>query len=734
MRQVAKRLGDGRLELTEVPDPGGEPGSVKVRVEASLLSAGTERATLDVARKNLIAKAKARPEQARQVIDRARKEGVRSTVELVRQRLAELSPLGYSAAGIAVEVGERVRGITAGQRVAIGGGGEANHAEIDVVPQLLCAPVPDGVSAEEGAFATVGAIAMHGFRRGEVGVGGTVAVIGLGLVGQLTTQIALAAGTRVLGIDLQQDLLDRAASAGAETSLRSELGDRWNGTADAVLICASAPDSDDPIRLAAQLARDRAPIVVVGDVQLDLPRPLFFDGEHDLRLSRSYGPGRYDASYELHGVDYPIGYVRWTEQRNMEAFLWLVAEGKVRPRELISHRFGFGDAEKAFAVLTGDEPSDDRVVGIVLEYGDQGRAGADEGSSGATVGAAGRGGASVRTPPEPSSAPAWVGSGNGRFGLLGAGKFASGVLIPGLTRAGLKPAVIASNSGLSAKDLQGRFDFEEAVEGEAEIIGRDDVDLVVIATQHDSHGRLAAAALEAGQAVYVEKPLALNEEELAEVAAAQRKTGAPLFVGFNRRYAPLALELKKLSGPKVMDFRVNAGPLPVNHWTNDPERGGGRLLGEGCHFVDFLCDHAGSDPVLVSARGFPSDSALPLVSTDNFSLQISFADGSVGTVAYTADAPTGPGKERFSTSSPGAYGEIEDFAKGSIWHGAARTRLGGRSQDKGFAAQYELLARVMRGEAEAPDADSFLLSSLATLAAVRSLRSGRPEPVVAVDG
>ena len=367
MRQVARRLRDGRLELVEVPDPAVSAGSVAVRVEASLISAGTERATLEVARQGLVGKARSRPDQVKQVVDRVKEDGVRATYELVRRRLDELGPLGYSAAGVAIEVGAEVRGIRPGDRVAIAGGGAANHAERDVVPQLLCAQVPEAIDAEYACFATLGAVALHGFRRSEAVVGSRVAIIGLGLIGQLTARIAVASGCRVFGIDFDQNLGALAVGAGAEFAHRDEVDHDglWAGRADAVLICASAPDSGDPVRLAAGLARDRAPIVVVGDVKLDIPRGPYYEGEHDLRLSRSYGPGRYDPNFEFHGTDYPIGYVRWTAQRNMEAFLELVASGLLDPEPLITHRFPIDRAEAAFKLLADHEV--DRPVGIVLE-------------------------------------------------------------------------------------------------------------------------------------------------------------------------------------------------------------------------------------------------------------------------------------------------------------------------------------------------------------------------------
>ena len=694
MRQVARRLKDGRLELIEVPEPSPGPGTVLVAVHASVISAGTERATLEVARKGLLAKARARPDQAREVIERARREGVRSTVALVRQRLAELGPLGYSAAGEVVEAAPDVRGVRGGDRVAIAGAGIANHAELDVVPSLLTAPVPEGVSFQQAAFATLGAIAMHGFRRGEAGVGSTVAVIGLGLIGQLAVRIARAAGCRVLGVDLAPERLEAAASAGAEVALRDELGERWAGSADAVLICASA-SSDDPIRLAAGLARDRAPVVVVGDVPMEVPRAPYYEKELDLRLSRSYGPGRYDPDYELHGVDYPVGYVRWTERRNMEAFLDLVADGRFDPVELVSDRFAFDEAERAFEALTKG-----RGLAILLDYEREGDA---LGPTPARV-------AAPRPRPRTSGAPG--------FGLIGAGSFATSTVVPGLLGAGLAPRLVSSSGGLSAAGAARQFGFEGAVADPAEVIADQETELVAIATRHDSHAELAAQALASGKAVYVEKPLALDWDGLARV------------VGFNRRHSPHSEALRRLAGPRLMSFRVNAGRLPPGDWLNDPARGGGRLRGEGCHFVDFLCDQAGCDPVEVVARGFASDPELPLAAADNFGLQLGFSDGSVGSLSYAADAPTAAGKERFETSTPGGFGVIEDFRDGVVWDGGRRRRIGGRRQDKGFDAQYAAIARIARGEGEPPSPETFYLSTLATLAALRSLETGRPESVV----
>ena len=707
MRQVARRLKDGALELVEVAEPELAPGFALVRVESSVISAGTERATLAAAEKGLIGKARARPDQARQVLERISRDGVRATVELVRQRLDELGPLGYSAAGTVLQAGAATTGISPGDRVAIAGGSFANHAELDVVPSLLCAAVPRGVSIDDAAFTTLGAIAMQGFRRSGAEVGSTVIVLGLGLVGQLAVRIALAAGCTVRGVDLDPRMIALAESAGARAWSRQGCEPELRASADAVLICASTTD-DDPIRLAAEVARDRAPVVVVGDVRMNVPRAPFYEKELDLRLSRSYGPGRYDPEYELHGHDYPAGYVRWTERRNMESFLGLVASGRIRPAELVTHRFAIGEVKRAYEALKSERP-----VAIVLTYGPPGTEPSAD-----------------LAPISRSEGGRWRGGGGQRFGLIGAGSFATSKMIPGLVAAGLEPARVVSAAGLSAESARRRFGFESAGAGPESVLDAGDLDLIAIVTPHNSHAAFVVEALQRDIAVYVEKPLALDWEQLAAISAALRASAAPLFVGFNRRFAPTARELRPLPGPRLMSFRVNAGPLSPEHWTNDLEIGGGRLKGEGCHFVDFLCDQAQADPTIVTASGFVSDPALPLAATDNFNLHIQFSDGSAGTVAYAADAPPGPGKERFEMTGPGVYAFIDDFRTATIWRGRKKVSAGSRKQDKGFTGQFELIRKVLAGEAPAPAPEGYLLSTMATLAAARSLETGVGEPVV----
>ena len=710
---MARRLKDGRLEVVAVPEPAPVPGMVAVRIEASVISAGTERATLDVARKSLIGKARARPDQARQALDRMRRDGVRATFDLVRQRLEELGPLGYSACGTIIEADPWARDLRPGDRVAIAGAGAANHADVDVVPSLLCARVPAGVSSSDAAFATLGAIAMNGFRRAEVAVGSTVAVIGLGVIGQLAVRIALSAGCRVNAIDLDPELVALAERGGARGVVRSDLSEAGiDDSADAVLICAAA-DTNDPIETSARLSRDRGTVVMVGATRMDVPRGPFYDKELDLRLSRSYGPGRYDRDYERWGLDYPIGYVRWTQQRNMQSFLELVADGKIDVGQIVTHRFPFEQAEAAFAALDTERP----LVGLVLEY---------DRPSDSGVGTNGR-------PPVDRTAarPAGPRTRSPRFALVGAGNFATGTIVPRLIAAGMRPAAVVSASGLSAESARERFGFERALARPEQAIESDDVDLVVIATRHDSHAGLVELSLAAGRPTYVEKPLAIDAAGLDRVRLALATAEAPLWVGFNRRFSPHTEAVtSRTRGPRLMSFRVNAGPLPRGHWLNDPREGGGRLIGEGCHFIDYLCHVAGSDPVSVTARGFTSQPDLPIAATDNFVVQVSFADGSAGTVTYAADAPTGPGKERFEASGAGAHAVIDDFKQTTVWRGTGKRTIGGRRQDKGFDGQFKNVAKVLSGEAPAPAPEGYLLSMLATLAAERSLATGQAQPVV----
>jgi predicted dehydrogenase/threonine dehydrogenase-like Zn-dependent dehydrogenase len=704
VKQVAQRSRDGRISVVDAPVPSLLPGWLLVANHASLISAGTERAKLELGARNLAQKARARPDLLRKVVDRARAEGIGAALAAAKDRLDALTPLGYSSAGIVMRLGVGVEGITTGDRVACGGGDFATHAEVIAVPRNLVAAVPEGVPLESAAYATVGAIALHGVRRAEAQLGERVGVIGLGLVGQLAVRILVAAGCNVVGVDLDPKAVTLAAAGGARAFERERDGlenavlDATDGLGlDSVLVCA-ASTSPDPVRLASELARERGRVVIVGDVPIEADRALFYEKELELRLSRSYGPGRYDRDYEERGRDLPPAYVRWTEQRNMQAFLELVASGAVDPSPLTTHRFRIEEAERAYALLTEGEQ---RPFGILLEYAYEERP----------------------APPSPHGVRAG-GAGTVRIGLVGAGSFARATLLPALRDAGAELAAVASASGLSATDVAARFGFERAAGSADEIFADNSIDAVVIATRHASHASLTASALRADKAVLVEKPLAVDRKGLAEVEDALIPDSL-LMVGFNRRFAPLAvrlrLELEGVASPTLL-ARVNAGPLPADHWAHDPEEGGGRLIGEGCHFVDLLSYLAGARAVTVHALAVPHPQR-PLECSDEVVATLRFANGAVGTLVYSGGGDQRLPKERIEAFGGGLAAVLDDFRRLELYRRGKRhvTKL---RYDKGHKHEVARFLQAVRGEADAPAVGIYLESTRATLALAESLRDG----------
>ncbi len=702
MKQVTQRLRNGRIEVTEVPAPVLRPEGVLVDVRASLLSAGTERSTIEAGRKGLIGKARARPEQTRAALDRARREGVRSTVEVVRSRLDQPSALGYSSAGVVLSVGELVSELRPGDRVACAGGGHAVHAECNYVPGNLCVPLPGRVSFEAGAFATIGSIAMHGVRQAEIQLGERVAVIGLGLVGQLTCRLLSAAGCHVVGIDLSQELVELARGAGASAAYRRAELDPGSPPAmlrdcDAVILTA-ATETDDPVALAGSIARDRARVVAVGDVGMNLPRASFYGKELELRLSRSYGPGRYDRDYEERGLDYPIGYVRWTERRNMAAFVELLDTGRLAIDDLITARMAIEDAAEAYELLMTTEPT---PLGIVLTY--------------------------PPGPPEPvtpvphvrrRAAPLRA---RPAIGVVGAGSFAQRFLIPGLRDAGFDLAMVASADGLSAAGTAERFGFGEAVSPD-QLVESGDLDAVAIASRHGSHAQYATAALSGGKAVFVEKPPALTMDQLDELRRAA--SGAVLQVGFNRRFAPLAIALRDYIAPSgsplELLYRVAAGRLATDHWLNDPDDGGGRLLGEGCHFVDFACWLAGELPDQIQAS-VPAPTG-KLAASQRFAITLTFANESIATILYGSESAAGVGKELVEIHCAGRSATLNDFRRLDLY-GRGRTQtVRNRGGDKGHSAQLHAFRRSLEGHGPPPCPDP-LDAMEVTLRAFEAIRT-----------
>ncbi len=725
MRQVAQKQADGRLEVVDVPRPVVRDGGVLVRTAYSLISAGTERSAVEVARKSLVGKAKARPDQVKQVLDSVRSAGLSETYQRVRSRLDQLSPLGYSSAGIVVEAGAGAEGFGVGDRVACAGGGYATHADYTFIPKNLCVPAGD-VPLDEAAFGTVGAIALQGVRQADVRVGESVAVIGLGLIGLLTVQILKAAGCRVLGVEPDEERAALARSLGCDGTTAPGEGAvdqaaELSGGAgvDAALITA-ATSSSGPVSMAGRLCRDRGTVVMVGATGMEVPRSIYYDKELDFRLSRSYGPGRYDPSYEEKGQDYPIGYVRWTEGRNIAAFVDLVGQGRIQLRPLITHTFPIDRAADAYDLITeGTEPH----IAVVLDYGlDEAEAGA--GPARIVIGEAGtEAGTGVRK------------DGVG-IGLVGAGSFATGVLIPALAAAdGARLEGVASASGLSARSAAENHGFRYAASDAAALLEDDAVDALVVATRHDSHAELVVAALEARKPVFVEKPLAVDEEGLSAILeAAAEVDAAAVMVGFNRRFAPTTTALKDhfrdVVEPLALHYRVNAGFLPETHWLHDPELGGGRIVGEGCHFVDLLMYLAASRPVEVYARALPDGGRYR---QDNVAVQIRFANGSLGTLQYLANGDKRMPKERLEVSGGGAMGILDDYKRLTLARGGDIQKEGRgplAKQDKGHRAEIAAFVDAVRSGASLPiSLGEAALVTATTFRILDSLRSGQPEPV-----
>lgn len=728
MKQVVQNLRTGETTVIETPVPAPAPGSALVRVVASLVSAGTERMLVEFAEKSLVSKARSRPDLARQVIDKARREGLLSTLDSAFNRLDQPMQLGYSSAGTIVALGENLSGFQVGQRVACAGGGYAVHAEFNNVPKNLLAPLPEAVDFEAAAFTTLGAIALHGFRLAAPGLGEHVAIIGLGLLGLLAAGIARAAGCHVLGIDLDPGRVALATKMGASPAvLRSEAESaaisfsRGRGC-DVVLICADTPASD-PVELAGTIARDRARIVAVGAVGLELPRKVYYEKELSFINSRSYGPGRYDHSYEERGQDYPIGYVRWTEGRNMEAFVDLLASGRLDVKPLITHRFPIEAAPKAYKLITGKQK--EPFLGVLLTYPAQ--PDDEKPSVGRDHVLAVPASGDIATQPSV------------RLGVLGAGNFASAVLLPVIRDLPhLELVGIASARGLTAQHTASRYGFRYATAQESEILNDGQVNTIAILTRHDLHARQILAGLRAGKNVFCEKPLAIRVDELDEIFAllstpdvhsssATSRQLPLLTVGFNRRFAPLATKMKAFmdgrSEPLVAQYRVNAGYLPPDHWLHDPKVGGGRIIGEGCHFVDFLTFLVGEPPQEVSAVALPD---IGRYREDNIVLTLRFGDGSIGVVQYLANGDRSLPKERVEVFSSGRAAILEDFRALELFREGHRDSVRSRlRQDKGHRSEWEAFIRsILEGEPPPiPYAELYGVTR-ACFAVVEALRTG----------
>jgi len=683
-----------------------------VDTSVSLISAGTERTIIQLARKNLVDKARERPDLVAKVIDKARREGVLSALSAVRSRLDSPIPLGYSLAGRVREVGKGVDDFARGDRVACAGAVVANHAEVNVVPRNLAVHVPDEVSDEEAAFVTVGAIALHGVRLARPALGEVVAVIGLGLIGQIAVELLSSHGCDVVAIDIDGAKVEKALSRGASAGARLGTDDaievvrsatRGRGV-DSVVIAASSSNAE-PLKLAGEIARDRARISVVGLMPLEIPRKPYYEKELEVIVSRSYGPGRYDPEYEERGHDYPIGYVRWAEHRNFEAVLHAIATHRLDVKSLITHRFSFERALDAYELIAGAHP--EPHYGVLLAY-PQG-APAIESTSRPVP----------RLPPEGDTLGVAV---------VGTGSFATGVLLPALKdTSSVRIVRTVSGRGLSARHAAEKFGADGVAATMDEALELPEVHAVVIATRHESHASLAARALGAGRDVFVEKPAALDEMQLSALGDAVNSSKARLLVGFNRRFSPFARRVSEAfsrrSAGLVMTARILAGRLPAGSWVTDAKVGGGRVVGEACHFVDLFSFWAGAPPVRVSAHAIGPDCGWDR--GDNLVIALSFADGSVGNIAYSAMGDASVGKERYEVACEGTVAVIEDFramhvtsrGKTKTW----RTLRG----DKGHAAEMAAFVDACLHDRPSPIAwESIEATTRATFAIERAWREG----------
>jgi predicted dehydrogenase/threonine dehydrogenase-like Zn-dependent dehydrogenase len=719
MKQIAQYQ-DGRLELQEVPMPTPPAGGVLVRTTHSVISAGTEKMKVAQARMNLLQKAWARPDQVRKVIDTARNLGWRSALEKVRNRLETPTPLGYSAAGIVVEIDKANTRLRVGDRVACAGAECAFHAEYLAVPDMLVASVPDRVENWQAAYTTICAIALHAVRQTEPQVGDRVLVVGQGLVGLLVTNMLAVAGARVMAVDVQASRRPICERMGAEKvvipgqqGLSDEVRD-WTQAygVDAAVIC-TASQSSAPVEQAAQVLRDRGRLVSVGITGMELPWKIFYEKELDVRFSRSYGPGRYDPTYEWAACDYPIAYVRWTEQRNFDACLHLMAQNRINLDAITTRYAPLLDAPKVYEDLLVEGSTD---IGVVIEYP----------VDGPDRSVRARAATALDTGPAAAPPVAGLAQPVTRLDVIGAGNFARTMLLPHL-KDRIPFGTVVNQTALSANHVKTKFGFRRATTDHFEALATGESEAVLIATRHQMHAPLVQAALLANRHVFVEKPLCLSRAELADIDAALLQSQGSLQVGFNRRFAPASVELKRRlatsPGPKSATYRVLPGRLDAQHWYGNYMESGGRVIGEVCHFLDYFCFLFDSRPVRITGQPIcPLGGRLPF--PDSVATQVEFADGSCGQLIYSAEGDPGFPKESLTLVGSGLVAELTNFQRLVVYSGRRRKKLSYSS--KGHAEQMEAWATFLAGRADHPlPYDQSRTSTLLTFAALDSIREGR---------
>ena len=710
MKQIIQSARSGKLEVKNVPAPRADKGEILVRTHASLISAGTERMVVNFAKKSLVSKAKARPDLVTKVLNKAKNDGIKPTISAVMAKLDSPIPLGYSAAGTIISVGPELEGsFQVGQRVAMAGAGIANHSEINAVPANLAVPIPHDVTDDEAAFGTMGAIALHAIRNLDSKLGEVVAIFGAGIIGQIATQLLSLSGVRVIVLDYDETRLDLAQKLGAEKCYNLEAGDINTNIinltkgigCDGILI-AAATDSNEPFTIAADIARDRARVCLVGMSGTAFPYAEFMKKELSIIVSRSYGPGRYDQDYEERGIKYPIGFIRWTETENLAEIMRLLSpssKNRLNLSPLITHHFNINQADDAYKMIIKKAVPH---LAVILHYPE-----------------------TIDQIPTKIS-PSKIISNGCVLGVIGAGNFARSTLLPELKKiSNISLNTIVTKSGASANFAQNNFGFETAATNEAAIMDNKEINAVLIATRHDSHAELTIRALSKGKAVLVEKPLGLTKEELSSVKEARENSNSFIQVGFNRRFAPLTKKicdiLRELEGPRFMVFRINAGNSPPDNWIHNPKEGGGRIIGEMCHFIDLARHFSNSKLTTIQA----SSARNSIKTSDDITANLQFENGSLATIAYTSLGDPGFPKERYEIFTGRNVIVLDNFKNLSVTANGSTKNYTSRNQDKGF--RDELIAfrdTVAKGGPGIIDENEFFETSYGTLAILESLQTG----------
>lgn len=710
MKQLIQSYKTGELGLFDVPSPICDSHGVLVRTTASLVSAGTEKMIVDIAKKSLLGKAQARPDLVKQVIDKMKQEGIKNTLEKVFNKLDTPIPLGYSCAGRVIEIGKNVSGVSIGDRIACGGATFANHSEVNYVPQNLFVKIPENIDDIDASFVTVGAIALQGVRQAEPTLGEKIAVIGLGLIGQLTVQLLKANGCKVLGVDLDPTKLALAKELGADVVCSSSeiitvASNFSNGYGvDCVIITAST-SSNQPVLDAGEISRLGAKVVIVGMVGMDIPRNVYYKKELQIKLSMAYGPGRYDPIYELKGIDYPYSYVRWTEQRNFEAFLDLIAEGKIVPKKLITHQFDFDNALNAYDLLEGKIK--EKYLGIVLNYKNQ-----VDLSKNSII----------------KISDKAVNSSKLNVGLIGAGNFTKAVILPNITKIKSFDLVgLCTATGVSAHATGKKYGFKHITTNSDELFKNNEINTLFVTTRHNDHADKVLNAIENGKHIFVEKPLCIKEEELESIAKLYQEYqgNSILQVGFNRRFSPMVQKMKTIlkDAPMSISYRVNAGVIPKDSWIQDSEIGGGRIIGEVCHFIDTCSFLTGSAPMSVFASNVKKDDR-SIPDEDNLNVVINYANGSTATINYMAYGNKQMPKEFIEVFANNIGIQMNDFRELTIYNGSKSEKIKSSNQDKGFKNEFEAFETSVKKGIPAISFNSLYATTKTSFKILESLKSG----------